>query len=166
MRVITFSRYFPKKHPKVGASTFFVEQIWSGLLNVLMLNGRQELYKISKSLPELDKSWSEKIIWNDKYHTIRAGNRWKIGDMFSPRIWSGNPYRSKQIQFAPPIEIKKIWDIEMYGMTTLLNDKPINSLTLQEIAKNDGLNYKDFDVWFDPLPFKGQIICWNENINY
>jgi len=42
-----------------------------------------------------------------------------------------------------------------------------------EIAKNDGLSSEDLYWWFSRSPdfkkkdgFDGQIICWNENINY
>lgn len=36
----------------------------------------------------------------------------KVGDKFSPRVWSGKPYRSKMITIAPDIEVKQIWDFE------------------------------------------------------
>jgi hypothetical protein len=100
-----------------------------------------------------------------KYHTIRAGNRWKVGETFSARIWSGKPYRSKQVEFAQ-LPIKKIWNIEfdengVIAIDGFYTDKDY------EIAMNDGLAEDDFYSWF-PMgkPFKGQIICWNENVNY
>lgn len=36
---------------------------------------------------------------------------------------------------------------------------------LQLLSFNDGLSRKDFKDWF-AKPFAGQIICWNEKINY
>lgn len=33
-RVITFSRFFPKTHPKAGNPTFFVEKFWKGLQQI------------------------------------------------------------------------------------------------------------------------------------
>lgn len=174
MSVIIFSRVFQSNHPRKGEPTFFIEKIWKGLKTE---NSRDGEYSIWTKYPILmkDGHWQLPHLYRDqmmdkkffpKFHTIRAGNRWKVGDFFSPRVWSGKPYRSKQIQFAPAIEIKKIWDIEIYGLTWLLNSKPINSLTIQNIAKNDGLNYEDFKKWFSPLPFVGQIICWNQSVNY
>jgi hypothetical protein len=49
----------------------------------------------------------------------------------------------------------------------------IGSVTGEKIAKNDGLEIKDFIDWFTLSKefkktgvFKGQIICYNENIKY
>lgn len=121
-----------------------------------------------------------------KHHTIRAGHRWKVGDWFSPRVWSGKPYNSKMIQFAPDIQVKKTWDFEMddCGVCAIAkqgeqviytfeyDDQWPDSLD-NEIAKNDGLSPEDFYFWFSRSPefrkkqgFAGQIICWNESIEY
>jgi hypothetical protein len=159
MRVITFSTIFPKSHPKAGAHTFFVEKICKGM-GVLK-------YETAEIL-----NWKVYHECKPKGHTIRGGNRWKVGDWFSPRVWSGKPYASKQIQFAPPIQLKKIWTFEWNIMTVLLNGRPINNFEIEEIANNDGLVYTDFKDWFNIHPkkkqeiFEGQILCWNENINY
>ena len=148
-RVITFSKYFPAYHPRIGEPTLFVEQIQGGL----------------------------------KVHTIRAGNRWKVGDKFSPRIWAGKPYRTPQLTIAPDMEIKKVWDYEVKinpsgveqwfingTMVSESNDymqQWFNAGLIELIARNDGLTLQDFLNWFKhPSNFKGQIICWNENINY
>lgn len=56
-----------------------------------------------------------------KYHTIRAGNRFKKGDYFSPRIWTDKPYASKQYQFHPDILIV-LWLCVRWGFPVL---KPI-----------------------------------------
>lgn len=162
-RVIIVSRKFPVAHPRKGEPTFFMEKIWASLADIT------EGFKIPDHCTDWD--WHEYYNAMPKHHTIRSGNRWKEGDKFSPRIWSDKPYASKQIIIAPDIEIKKIWNFEWYGLTVLLNDKPVNSLTLSEIAFNDGLSKKDFNDWFNIHPkgkngFKGQILCWNENINY
>lgn len=180
MRVIIVSRYFLKSHPRAGEPTHFVEKIWKGLDTG---NHRDGEYSIWAKHPRQMKTgeWQLPHVWRDKmcddkfypkYHTIRAGNRWKVGDTFSPRIWSDKPYQSKQIVFAPPIEIKKVWDFEMdecgvfaVGGFYLDNDK------YEELAKNDGLTEADTFKWFmpnydKPKPFKGQIICWNEKIEY
>lgn len=126
---------------------------------------------------EIDES-----ITGIKKHTIRAGHRWKIGNKFSPRVWSGRPYASKQIIIAPDIEIKKIWNFEieptekniifringtMVSEYRKQTENWFNVEILQEMAKNDGLDTDDFFEWFDiSKPFSGQIICWNESVNY
>ena len=170
-RVITFSRVFPKGHPKEGQPTFFSEKIMASFADIL------PDYKIPDSFTLWD--WHEYYNAIPKYHTIRSGTRWKVGDKFSPRVWSEKPYASKQIQFAPDIEIKKVWlfkiHMEADGMkfTVGENTFPIElgqntyHPTILEIAKNDGLNIDDFLSWFKyPNFFYGQIICWNGKIQY
>lgn len=160
-KVITFSRTFPAYHPKAGQYTHFVEQIW----NSLGASYFDQVKGIDLSLSEDRK----------KHHTIRAGSRWKVGDKFSPRVWSGKPYRSKQIVIAPDIEVKKVWTFEMKqddGMfvSVYVNGVKFNNPStldkLMILANNDGLNIKDMADWFESKPFTGQIICWNESVNY
>lgn len=166
-RVITFSRLFPSYHPRKGESTNFVEQIWNGL-NKLKLPVPK-----NTDVPS-DFLWSILPLANYgfKYHTIRAGNRFKVGDKFSPRVWSGKPYRSKQIIIAPDIEIKKVWNFEVdVNGIYCINGLYIPEGTETEITKNDGLSNGDFFKWFmpnymKPKAFKGQIICWNDKIEY
>lgn len=174
-KVLTFSTHFPKTHPKAGEPTFFVEQIYHSIG-----------LKIGHSYPggEIPKAMWDKLNDfalmddNKKHHTIRAGNRWKVGDKFSPRIWSGKPYASKQIEFAPPIEIKKIWTISKkphkeHGFAFHINgsyyvaDWEIETanIMLKDLARNDGLDKEDFINWF-PESFEGQVLCWSESIDY
>ncbi|MES2382366.1 MAG: hypothetical protein V4538_15070 [Bacteroidota bacterium] len=174
-RVITFSRVFPSYHPRKGEPTNFVEKIWKGL-DKLNLTGEELDRCINDYFVSADELCSYNSI-HSKYHTIRAGNRWKVGDKFSPRVWSGKPYASKQIIIAPDIEIKKVWDLEIevgkeYWFFKLngedisngKEDFNIDEFT-ETLAKNDGLELSDFLNWF-PKSVKAQIICWNENIKY
>lgn len=166
-RVITFSRTFPKYHPRAGEETHFVEQIWNGITQL--------------GLPHLKNSdFSHEFMWSIlplsnygcKFHTIRAGNRWKVGDKFSPRVWSGKPYHTKQIIIAPDIEVKKVWDFEMdiNGIYSI-DGKYTSEQNDADLATNDGLSEPDMHFWFmpnynKPKEFKGQVICWDENIEY
>jgi hypothetical protein len=164
MKVMTFSTRFPSYHPKAGQETYFIEQIWNSL------GGVKDEYRTPF---ENYKDYTKSILWSyrtrgEKGHTIRAGHRWKAGDKFSPRIWSGKPYRSKQIAIADPIEVVKVWDfkIEPDGKIFIGNTALVMA-DVQLVAKNDGLTAADFLAWFKhPKPFDGQIICWNKNINY
>lgn len=61
-----------------------------------------------KELNEIDELCFNSVglddtISDQKHHTIRAGNRFKTGDYFSPRVWSGSPYNSKQLNMRPLI---------------------------------------------------------------
>lgn len=170
-RVITFSRKFPSYHRRAGEPTYFVQQIWNAF--------RGDAFELPKEFVpyvrdhEINiKPIGEALHFHFdgmKYHTIRAGNHWRVGDNFSPRVWSGVPYRSKQISIAPDIQVKKVWPIgvrmrgpykEFYS-----GDVDLTGSSIVRIAMNDGLSADDLYGWFNP-PFDGQIICWNEKIEY
>jgi hypothetical protein len=177
MKVLTCSRQFPKGHPKAGQPTWFVEKV----LNCF----RREDF----SLPTSFIPWTENYVTllkgeeylkamavrDLKHHTIRAGNRWKVGDMASLRVWSGKPYRSKQIEFAQ-VEVKKVWEFSIshgnYSINTIQQGSFIPDCGLEKLANNDGLYVDDFWSWFDIPPkmkqqvFAGQIICWSDKIEY
>lgn len=153
-KVITFSKYFPSNHPKAGEPTYFVEKIYNSLY------GKNNLMDYPTGL-EIDET-----IMDIKKHTIRSGHRWKAGDKFSPRVWSGKPYHSKQIIIGPDIEIEKVWDFSIQKGCFVMPEAS-SSTTIELIAKNDGLNLQDFKDWFQyPKDFDGQIICWDETLNY
>ena len=180
-RVLTFSRTFPSYHPRKGQPTYFVEKIWKFLWdneksNYNPLNGYFQYYDAAFPTEYFDIK--ENIHQHTpKGHTIRAGHRWKVGDKFSPRVWSGKPRATKQITIAPDIEVKKVFDvnIEITGgiaFSFFIDRKNIPTDEVVRLAKNDGLEVNDFLNWFADHPkkkesvFTGQIICWDENINY
>jgi len=159
-------------HRRHGENTDFVELIWAGLLPIL---GEAEMHRY---LDEHDgKLWHIKKVHHfiaegikPKIHTIRKGKRWKKGDVFSPRVWSGKPYNSKQIQFAPDLELKEVLPFESFGsenQTFCFNNEmrnvPYNNLRkIQIIANNDGLSLFDFLGWFDK-PMQGQCLIFGDN---
>lgn len=158
-KVITFSRQFPSYHPRKGEPTYFVEKVLKSLdsigIHPFEIPCEMSLDQYATCLP--------------KHHTIRAGNRWKVGDWFSPRVWSGKPYNSKQIQFAPDIQVKKVWSFSIALDGLYIDQARYLILTglIKDVGANDGLDLDDFLDWFQyPKPFEGQIICWNENIEY
>lgn len=161
-KVITFSRVFPKYHQRAGEPTYFVEQIYNALFS------RNNLMDYPKGL-EIDES-----ILGIKKHTIRNGNRWKVGDKFSPRVWTDVPYQSKQITICPDIEVRKVYGfiIEDFRFYVVLpSGKWVNigstSAEMKLIATNDGLQLNDLHEWFQyPKDFSGQIICWSDSVNY
>ena len=165
-KVITFSQKFPSYHPKAGQPTYFVEAFYKSLF-------------VMKCLPkELEESFNHEVFLNGmtKHHTVRNGSRFKKGDFFSPRVWGNdvNPksgksgaYHSKQIILSHDTEIKNVWDIEINEATEILiNGKFISYGWEVELANNDGLSWQEFNDWFVKLPFKGQIICWNDAVSY
>ncbi len=167
-KVITFSTVFPGYHRKKGQPTHFVEKFIKSRDNTKKLNTKDKYNLIG--LIDEDFYFSDNCL--PKGHTIRSGHRWKVGDKFSPRIWSGRAYFSKQIIIAPDTEIKKIWNITIqkineqgngHGILFTIDGKEQNMPIY--IAKNDGLSDADFLAWFnvkEDKPFSGQIICWDE----
>src|SRR5688572_20544540 len=135
-RVLTFSRKYPAYHHKAGEPTFFVEKIHQWLWDMHDL----PYYSLNEMLWELNRKSGIDIdnfieteisdtedIFSHKSHTIRLGNRWRVGDMFSPRVWSGKPYLSKMITIAPDVEVKKVFDfcIDPFGGEYRMNGKKI-----------------------------------------
>jgi hypothetical protein len=161
-KVITFSRTFPAYHPKAGQPTYFVEKFYNSLFS------RNNLMDYPKGL-EINGS-----ILEMKNHTIRAGERWKKGEYFSPRVWSGKPYNTPQIILAKDTLITDIYDFEISKHAVIyLNRKPIYEFcgeytgVIKTVAKNDGLEPNELLDWFKyPKEFNGQIICWNKNARY
>jgi hypothetical protein len=182
-RVITFSTKFPSYHVKKGEPTYFVEQFWNSfnvqaLDQTFLMDYSDEIkFELNKKIPyavicnffaSLNQSKREDL--GSKNHTIRKGFRWKKGDYFSPRIWSGKPYNSKQITLAPETEIVNVWNIEIHQTSeVLINGKfycSFGSEKWDELCRNDGLSSDDMRRWFCKLPFYGQIICWNKTVDY
>lgn len=172
-KVLVFSRVFPSYHPLKGAQTYFVEKLYSSFL-------LPNIPGIKKNIPLSSKMSLSDDYFEPKHHTIRAGNRWKAGDKFSPRVWSGKPYSSKQITIYDDVEIKKVFDfkIEAGGHNVLVringrafyeeNERfTTETEALRILAQNDGLSIGEIKKWFKwPKPFDGQIICWNDKIEY
>jgi hypothetical protein len=172
MKPLTFSRFFPSYHPRAGKPTFFVEKIWNSI------QWNDGVYAEQFHIPYDELGIDFLNTDAKKHHTIRFGRRWKTGDWFKPVVWTGKPYCSKQIQFAPPIQVKQIWDIDVEivkyeGVFKLFlwNNNEIMTPSAV-IAANDGLSWSDFYHWFvkskKPMPkTEAQIICWSdEKIKY
>lgn len=175
MKVMTFSRTYPAYHPKAGQRTYFVEKIHKSLDRGLFDGNR---LKVAGQV----EPFFNFAVYSDctpKHHTIRAGHRWKAGEWFSPRVWSGKPYNSKQIIIAPDVQVKKTWDFELHVfgvfqkvLVTIDRNVPKQNV-IPTLACNDGLTVDDFEDWFllsrefkRNQVFEGQIICWNESIEY
>lgn len=166
MRILTMSRFFPKGHIREGEATFFMEKILAGL-GVTMKTLPDHLSSIVNDFQMLLAPEET------KHHTIRAGDRWKPGDMVSLRVWSDKPRRSKQIEFAQ-VEVVKTWEVEIYtqGRDIKINGEVCDFDLAKAVAKNDGLEWADFVSWFAIHPkkkgaeFRGQIVCWSQYVNY
>ncbi len=187
-RVLTFARQYPAYHSKAGEPTFFVEKI----LNKLGIDYSGKAYyemlielnrnnpKVNLSMLAIFQTYLFRNIESSKLHTIRSGHNVKVDDLRSPRVWIAKPYTETQIIFAPDIQVKKVWDFDIKWESnyeqffingTCVSDCTkedwFNSGLIELIAKNDGLGIVDFLDWFKfPSNFSGQIVAWDEKIEY
>lgn len=155
MKVITFSRQFPKNHPRAGHPTRFVEKIWKSLY----VNGEcpDDLNQWIKNYPlPIDGDYNDTP---KKIHTIRSGTRWKAGDWFSARVWLDRPYASKQHEFAQ-IKVVETIPFSLDAKGYILNGRWLKYDELVDVSRNDGLSLEDFECWFSGSLFDGQIVSW------
>lgn len=166
MRDVKFSTYFPKYHPRAGQPTHFVEKIWQAVAKNKEANKEATIKSALKRANDFQRSFIKSYAskdWTPKRTTIRAGHRWKKGDLFIPKIWTGKPYRSKPIAICDPLEILDVdtFSTRAYGEYRL-NDMPLLLSELKVIATDDGFDeVDDFELWFNwkkGQTFEGQRI--------
>ena len=159
MKEIMFSRVYPKDHPRKGEPTYFVEKV----LRQLIIDDKASTEDLKSELvhiPILGRI-------SGKGHTIRKGHRFNEGDYFKPKVWTVLPYKSVKHQFAPPVKVEKVYNFEITDGQIVIDGKLFATPWLNRVAFNDGLTLADFYAWFKyPKPFDGQVIVWNNEINY
>lgn len=97
-RVLTFSRVYPSYHPKAGQPTYFVEKIFRSQITDEAMSTYYHNMELLRSFGGYDiirLNLKPLETFEPKYHTIRAGHRWKVGDWFSPRVWSGKNFPNR-----------------------------------------------------------------------
>ena len=131
--VLTVSEFFPKTHNKSGLPTGFIDKIGSKI----------KKHTIRGNYP----------LWKKRIDEIQKGNA-----VLSIRYWTGKPYNSKQKEVyvldknsgigvqALYFDFNRI--LEPFISSEDSKDKVQTYLSTHEIAKNDGLNYPDFEEWF------------------
>lgn len=155
MRDIKFSRQYPAYHAFAGTETNFIEKILS-----------------NPSIEAIPSECFESEFYNlkcrdfkPKKTTVRAGNRWKKGDWFQPKAWTGKPYRSKPVAFCIPLQVLEVepYQIDARGIHHL-SHQILGGKELTEISVLDGFEYlADFNAWFNLKrgeTFKGQRITF------
>lgn len=121
---IMLSTKFAKEHPKAGESTEFVEKV----------ERKEKIHTIRKNYE----------YWRKRFEKINNGKAY-----LSLRTWTGTPYKSKQKEFL------KLYNTDGIGIEKL-ETLPFGNhveetvwIEKVELAKNDGLTYKDFKDWFN-----------------
>lgn len=152
-----------------GKPTYFPEKIWSGLKSL-------EVDEYFRNFLFSDHCKDPNLIQKPKLHSIRQGNRWKVGDKIHFYVGSRT---KKALQFAPILQVKAVQKIrvrynDVGGVDVIIDGrryyyKPINFKTcatynekMLRLAQNDGFDaIEDFFKWFD-TDFEGQLIHWTD----
>lgn len=136
------------KEKNKGVSTHFKEKILAGVM------------------PELAQRYCPKL------HTMRAGNRWKAGDII--HMATGVRTRS-YCQFNEGIDalskvisvqdVKIEWKkpkTDVYDFNIFVDGEKLNHFSIIQFTQNDGFTLiKDFAAWFNE-DFEGQLIHWTD----
>jgi hypothetical protein len=143
-----------------GTPTHFVEQLWNMISNrdMITVDQSNEWHEYGSILePYYDYSYTFE---KEKLHTIRLqSNRYKVGQMQQPFIWSGKPYKDPIFRFMPPMPlISKQEIIITPSYWIFIDGKTLKSNDVDRLALNDGFdNTEDFFKWFTKRPFFGEI---------
>lgn len=170
-KVIGFSRFYPATHLRAGQPTYFVEKILNGFgIDYQSQDYLHLLRKLNHDRLQLAEDlWGELVAipkgeLQTKFTTIRETDTWKQGDVFSPRVWSGAPYKSKRLK------IYNEW--ELVGVKSfIVNDTGFCKLgdmlapSIKYIAERDGLHKLDWEAWFKyPKKYYGQQLTFNDQL--
>lgn len=156
--VLTVSRQFPVTHKRKGEPTYFVEKILNQLIPFGLLSNVEELrLNINRVIfdecdPKIHTIRSNYSFWDKRIKEVQAGNA-----ILSLRYWNGNPYKSKQVEFAVLDETSGCY-IQKLSFLDCRIDKPYvydergsirsHLADIRIMAKNDGLEFEDFKDWF------------------
>ena len=153
---------FMQKFPD-GTDTFFKEKIWAGLLS----NPQYKDHIESEFWEEFEYvRTARRIATNPKLHTFRRGNRWQQGKKIHFKVWSGTPYKSKTINFAPRINCTGQQKIFIQSPTLCLKSrifidgKQLGDDKINQLAINDGFNDEKHMFTYFKEHFEGQIVHW------
>lgn len=182
---LSFSTAWPKRMGKwAGEPTYFVEKIWERLQHEI--KSEVDFYWWFDAVNDAGYYQpSSEYKWTHKLHTIRKGNRWKVGDKIHMVI---NNRTRDRFQFAPVMEAKSVQEIEIdyydiYREVRVNNkliyreEQPFDEVeeyeysdefetVLDRLVRNDGFeSVEQFFTYFS-TDFKGQIVSWVDSIEY
>lgn len=123
--VITLSRNFLAYHKRAGEETHFKEKFLSG----------EKLHTIRANYP----------LWEKRIKEVQEGRA-----ILSIRQWTGNPYRSKQVEIAT-LTAKNGVGLQRLEFTDCRLRFPYTDSEwtfMVSLAKNDGLSLNDWVDWF------------------
>jgi len=157
---LPFTRYI------YGRETNFPEKILQGVYEAGIISRREQI-------DLLDCNRLSKQIVKPKLHTIRPNKKgaWKPGVMIDFVFWSGRPYWSRPVRFAPRLPVVSTQKIQiMYfensPMVAIKDEsgrmRILKKNEIEALAHNDGFDsVSQFFQWFDK-DFFGSLIHWTD----
>lgn len=100
------------------------------------------------------------ILAGTKVHTIREGQRWRVGEVAEFCVRAHQP---DQHAFWPPLPIVSVQDIELTATELRVDKRLLSPPELLALAQADGFaSAADLLAFFAgrPLPFRGQLLHW------
>lgn len=167
--ILNFATKFPKNLGETlgGNPTFFPEKIWQGIQS-------QEVDQYFRNFLFSDHCKDPNLSQKPKLHTIRQGNRWKVGDKIHFYVGSRT---KKALQFAPVLQVKAVDTIQIQYVPFVILIVTVNGRVfyfrgstgieygekqMTKLVQNDGFDsIDDFFQWFDG-DFEGQLIHWTD----
>lgn len=134
--VITLSKHFLANHKRAGEETHFKEKFLLGQgLTDYDTPSMAKIHTIRANYP----------LWEKRIKEVQEGRA-----VLSIRQWTGNPYRSKQVEIAMltaenGVGVQKL---EFYNNTLGLCHIGIVYQRKYELAHHDGLSFEDWEEWF------------------
>ena len=107
-----------------------------------------------------DEAFAPLIVAGAKVHTIRAGQRWRPGEVAQFVVRAG---QADQREFWPPQPIIAVQDIELTATELRVDGRPLGPTELLKLARADGFpTAAALLAYFadKPLPFRGQFVHW------
>ncbi|MGI4741570.1 MAG: hypothetical protein ACRYG7_40905 [Janthinobacterium lividum] len=107
-----------------------------------------------------DEAFVPAIIAGTKIHTIRAGQRWQVGEVAQFCVRAGQP---DQHEFWPSQPVQLVQDIELTATELRVAGRLLPPAELLAFALADGFPTTEalFAYFVDkPLPFRGQLLHW------
>ena len=156
--VLILSEFFPKAHRKAGMVTCFKYELYLGQGNNLDCATPQGLSGFNLSNCKNCIGKTKKLhtiranypLWEKRIKEIQEGHA-----VLSIRQWSGNPYRSKQVEIArltakDGVGIQKLsFDKDKDGVSSFkFFDIDGRCFDRKTLANNDGLSLEDWEEWF------------------
>jgi hypothetical protein len=101
-----------------------------------------------------------------KRQTLRDTCRFRSGEWFSPRYWSGSPYRSRQVEIRKPLEVSRVDPVVIEfaageGLVVALDQSRIRDDERDDFARRDGFaDHAEFAAFWRARMIRERNVSW------